>query len=596
MSVAAVEAIELRCAGEDLQRSPATTPDTAIRGPVRARGAAPANARVNDPTLDPSVQDGTHITQNEVSVAFSGSAAVVGYNDTTHLLDGGSFSITGYARSADGGATWQDRGELASAGGTTIVAGDPVLAARPDGTVFFANLFLTGTQSTDRQMVGVSTSNDGGLTFGAPSETWPTMLPSEAADKPWIAVDDSPTSPRSGRVYVAWANFLPSGDSPIMLTSSADGATWSPPVAITDPTCAPSTGTPHAAQGIQLDVAANGDLHAAWLCFGGSALQIRHDRSIDGGLTWGTDHVVRSFTNPSGEAVINCGTAQDPEPTLVYHGNIRWNDFPSMAIDPTTGAVHLVWTEDPDGFGSGIDDAAVFYSRSTDAGGTWSAPVVLGANPLDQFFPVIRTAADGTVAAAWYDRRNDPNNLAMDMYATSSRNGGATFSAVERITTTSFGVPQLLPNYDTFPRDCYMGDYNGMAPTSAGSFLIGWGDNRDPGPAANAGVDQNVFAAVYAPPLQPSPEPGPGPGPGPSGACDVTGTAGRDRLRGTSAAETICGLGGADTLSGLAGDDVLKGGGGADVLRGGPGRDRLLGGSGPDRCPGSRDTERSCER
>ncbi|MGH2710179.1 MAG: sialidase family protein, partial [Actinomycetota bacterium] len=402
MSAAGLRGLEMLCS-EDLERDGGPAPMPRSTGEEGGtKGKAAANVRVNDPLADPAVEDGTHITQSEVSVAYSGEGAVIGYNDSTHIFDGGSVSLTGYAHSSDGGATWQDRGELQSAGGTSLVIGDPVLAARPDGTLFFANLFCTGQGALDRCPVGVSTSTDGGLTFGAPSQTWPTIPPSSFADKPWMAVDDSPTSPRSGRVYVAWANFSSTtGDSPIMLTSSADGSTWSPPVTVSDPTCAPGAGMPHAAQGIQLDVATNGDLYASWWCFGDTSFSIRFDRSTDGGLTWGTDRIVASFTEPSGDAIIDCGPPGSPSFTIVYRGNIRWNDLPSMTVNPQTGSIHLVWTQDPDGFGSGVDDAAVYHSRSTDGGSTWSAPVILGSHATDQFFPVVRASSSGTVAVNW---------------------------------------------------------------------------------------------------------------------------------------------------------------------------------------------------
>jgi hypothetical protein len=579
--------MDMRCRGGIQDGS--GTPPPGVTAPGFKSGGVPLNVRVNDPSLDATFQNGTHITQSEVSVAFSGSSAVMAYNDITHLYDGGSFSLTGFANSTDGGATWQDRGEVPSIGGSSLLIGDPVLDARLDGTLFLASLLCTGTTSTDRCPIAVATSTDGGQTFGTPSQTWPTIPPTDTADKPWLTVDDSPTSPRSGRVYVAWANFTSTGDSPIMIASSDDGSTWTPPVIINDPDCAPQAGFPYAAQGVQLDVAANGDVYAAWWCPGDTSLQIRFDRSTDGGVTWGTDGIVTTYFDPSGGSVVDCGVSGQPRPSIVYDGNIRFNDFPSMAVNPATGSVHLLWTQDPDGFRSGVDDAAVYYARSADQGATWSAPAILGGHPTDQFFPMIRAAPDGTVAAAWYDRRNDPSNLLIDMYATASHDDGATFSSLERVTNTSFNVPQILPNYDTGIRNCYMGDYNGMAATATGSFLLGWGDNRDPGPAANNGVDQNIYAALYAPPKPPGPDPA-----GPGG-CDITGTPGKDRLGGTAAGETICGLGGKDRLSGKAGNDVLKGGGGADVLRGGSGRDRIIGGPGRDRCPGTADTERTCE-
>jgi hypothetical protein len=599
LSAGALNALELLCHGE----SPASADGPAPR-PSRLAHPVATNVRVNDPTLDPTVPDGTHLTQSEVTVATSGSNTVMAFNDTTHLFDGGSASQTGYAVSPNGGLTWQDRGEVPTAGGTTFVLGDPVLDVRSsDGSLFLANLFCTGGSAADRCPIGVSRSTDGGQTFGAPAQTWPTMPTTDIADKPWLAVDNGPSSPRAGRVYVIWSHFNASGDSVIMMTSSPDGVTWAVPTVVSDPTCAPASGFGHAGQGSQIAVAPTGVVYASWWCFGDTSFQIRFDRSFDGGVTWGTDRIVRNFTEPSGDRIIDCGRAT-PSNTIVYNGDIRWNDFPSMAVDPVSGTIHVVWTEDPDGFGAGADDAAVLYSRSTDGGTGWFAPVILGSHTTDQFFPMVRTDPAGTVGVAWYDRRNDPGNLLIDVYLVTSSDAGATFSDLHRVTTQSFGVNKTRPSFDTATRNCYMGDYNGMVGTTGGRFLLGWGDNRDPGPPANNGVDPNIYSGVH------TPEP-PGNGNGDDGGgtvrselCTRTreGSGEREILVGDGRKNRMCGFGGSDVLRGKGGNDTLLGGGGNDSLSGGPGTDLLkgsggrdvaVGGGGSDRCLSS-ERDRSC--
>lgn len=64
--------------------------------------------------------------------------------------------------------------------------------------------------------------------------------------------------------------------------------------------------------------------------------------------------------------------------------------------------------------------------------------------------------------------------------------------------------------------------------------------------------------------------------------CDISGTAGDDRLVGTENSETICGFGGDDILIGLGGNDTLLGGDGDDFLDGGSGSDLLEAGAGDD--------------
>ena len=76
-----------------------------------------------------------------------------------------------------------------------------------------------------------------------------------------------------------------------------------------------------------------------------------------------------------------------------------------------------------------------YYKRSTDSGATWGAEVQLndvGTN--DQFFPSVSVGATNTVAAAWYDRRDDVGNLRIRYYRRMSFDGGATWGANVQVT------------------------------------------------------------------------------------------------------------------------------------------------------------------
>ena len=98
---------------------------------------------------------------------------------------------------------------------------------------------------------------------------------------------------------------------------------------------------------------------------------------------------------------------------------------------------------------------------------------------------VAANGVTGTVRVMWYDRRNDVNNLNIDLYAANSTNGGASFSGHTRITLSSFGVPKTYPNFDCVNGNiyqqvapCYMGDYNMIAAyTNDIGFEHAWGDN-----------------------------------------------------------------------------------------------------------------------
>ena len=104
--------------------------------------------------------------------------------------------------------------------------------------------------------------------------------------------------------------------------------------------------------------------------------------------------------------------------------NTRFRDgiTESFAASPTyPGHLYLTY-EDWD---AAIGQMDVKFTQSTDAGATWTTPVVVNDNvdaagvPTDQFQPSIAAGPDGAVAIAFYDRRracpNDPSVLPADV-------------------------------------------------------------------------------------------------------------------------------------------------------------------------------------
>lgn len=155
------------------------------------------------------------VCDNGASSPFRGRCYLV-YTDT--LLNDRLAAVT----STDGGATW------------SVPAGVPVADAvgafpvvRPSGEVVVVFLW-------SGRRIGASVSADGGLTFGSPVvvsdvQTRPTRglrffpLPSADAD-------------RSGRVWATWHDCrFTSGCAAnnVVVSSSPDGLTWSPPVRVT---------------------------------------------------------------------------------------------------------------------------------------------------------------------------------------------------------------------------------------------------------------------------------------------------------------------------------------------------------------------------
>ena len=157
---------------------------------------------------DPSGDTGTTHTQSESSIAVNENNGTIcsGYNDSFHGVTQGQ-GYSGFSRSIDGGATFQDRGPFGSRSG-----GDPSMVwRRSDGNFYFATIDTSGT--------GFWRSTDDCLTFqflsGVPV----------GDDKELMAIDNYPSSPYYGRIYVAATNFGAGGRFTPMYSDT--GATWS---------------------------------------------------------------------------------------------------------------------------------------------------------------------------------------------------------------------------------------------------------------------------------------------------------------------------------------------------------------------------------
>ena len=502
------------------------------------------NLLVNDPAED--VPDRT--TENETTIAVLGSTVCVGYNDTGV----GRFPNpgAGFSRSDDAGLTWTDEGPAAAQ-----LLGDPVLAVhKASGAFYYAQLALMGGYGEMQGFVSsiaVQRSVDGCHTFlpavnANPFAAAPALCSSpqsrqcsmcrrnadcdsgpgtndgicigpDIEDKPWMAVDNS-GGPHDGTLYLCWTHFANEFSSTarsaaVLFTQSNDGGlTFAAPQVLS----APSETFP---TGCHVNVWPNGEVYVAW---SGRSPQypIMFRRSLDGGFTWDAPVQVNGLAirEAGTDRVAVCGSTSMCGTTQASHlhtlnGDIRMAAQAWMAVDTTDGPyrgnVYLSWASDPPG---AIDNSDVYFSRSVDGGVTWTPEVqVGGGTATDQFEPFVEVGGNGTLTMAWYDRRNDPaHNALIDVYATFSRDGGATLDPITRLTDVSFPVPPLSRqmtasgNFDPGTSACYMGEYIGVA-ADAENFYYAWGDNRDTVVSSHfprGRADPDVFlTTVVVPPL-----------------------------------------------------------------------------------------------
>ena len=187
-------------------------------------GTATAQVTLTQVSADPFlVGPGQHATEVEPHVLAHGSTLVAAFQ-TGRIIPGGSTDI-GWATSRDAGKTWTHgflpgltKGEGT---GPYDAISDPAVAYDAKHNVWMiASLPISNTLQTPA--VVVSRSLDGGLTWQHPVSV---DVASQSSDKNWIVCDNSASSSFRGNCYMEWDD--PSnGDDILMSTSSDGGLTW----------------------------------------------------------------------------------------------------------------------------------------------------------------------------------------------------------------------------------------------------------------------------------------------------------------------------------------------------------------------------------
>jgi hypothetical protein len=169
-----------------------------------------------------TVPPGQHATEVEPHMLANGSTVVAAFQ-TGRIVNGGGTAI-GWATSTDGGSTWS-HGFLpgltsGNGGGPYSAASDPAVAYDAKHGVWIIATLPIASSSTPA--VVVSRSTDGGFTWDNPVSVGGNV---SSSDKNWIVCDSTSTSPFYGNCYVEWDNPF-NGDEILMSTSSDGGLTW----------------------------------------------------------------------------------------------------------------------------------------------------------------------------------------------------------------------------------------------------------------------------------------------------------------------------------------------------------------------------------
>lgn len=365
--------------------------------------------------------------------------------------------------SFDRGATWSHTL-------TVSVAVDPSCQIGLKGEAFAASVHdVARPDGNSDSFLVVHRSPDGGRTWTASS----IAIDTRSVDRTYLTVDES-RGLRRGRIYVhgylqdnkdAAGKALPSAF--VLYTSSDDGVAFDH--ALTRPGTQPGIPWFFPANGV---VADDGTFVAlvAELDKKKSNMSYRTDAASAPSAANGILEVLRSR---DGGLTVDASTIGD----LYHDWRVPQLSVSSLAIDrsagPFKGRLYAGW---PDARGG---QTQIRFASSNDLGRTWTAPRVIsddtgplpGGDRPNDFMPMVAVDKDGVVAVAWYDRRDNPDNVGYFERLSASLDGGATWLPSIRVSSRA-NVPEAGN------MKLNGGDTGGLAADANGVFHPVWIDNR----------------------------------------------------------------------------------------------------------------------
>jgi BNR/Asp-box repeat len=433
----------------------------------RISGASPFGANCNG-----APQVGTLYTNAEVEPWVTSNPAnrrnLVAVWQQDRWSNGGSQGLlTGV--SFDRGQSWtrptpppfsRCAGGNPANGGDYERSSDPWVSFGPDGSAHQIALAVSGTAPNfSDSAILVSTSRDGGRSWGPITTLQKDTSPALFNDKESITAD-----PGNARfVYAVWdrlqiedptdpaSDF--SGDT-LFARSTDGGQTWQPTRTILDFPDNSNVQT----LGNQIVVLGDGTLVNVFDLIDNGLPLVAVMRSTNRGVTWSDPIIIDVMFSSAtqGQGVV------DP-----FDGHaVRTEDLiPEAAADPRRGStdIHIVWQDIRFTLAAPLPifNDQIVLSSSTDGGRNWSDAKRISSNKLTQAFTAsIDVNEGGRIGVTYYDFTSDnPSGgpLNTDYWSTVSRNGGASFSARNRLTPRSFDM-RTAPDAGGF----FVGDYEGL--------------------------------------------------------------------------------------------------------------------------------------
>lgn len=407
------------------KRATQTGPSARISSPARGGSPITYGAQANVDAFGNNILGDA---ANEPSITVdptNPNRIVIGWRQFDSVLS--NFRQAGYAYSRDAGRTWTFPGVLEDG----VFRSDPVLETATDGFMYYNS--LTGDFLGD-----VWRSYDYGRTF-------PEAIAAFGGDKTWMVVDRTNSIGRDN-IYASWSSNAACCGGNVFTRSVDNGSSWMEPIAIPN---TPIFGT--------LAVGPDGEVYIIGIIAPGTFSNMFVDKSADArnafvtpsfssvGINLGGSMALGGPVNPSGllgQAWIACDTSNTSRRGYVYA---------LCSVDPP-----------------GPDPLDVNFIRSFDGGQTWTAPVRLNDDPPGtnawQWFGTMSVAPNGRIDVIWNDTRGDPGNIFSAIYYTRSTDGGETWSP--NVPLTGPFDPRL-----GYPQQSKIGDYYEMISDNVGANL-----------------------------------------------------------------------------------------------------------------------------
>ncbi|MBV8202611.1 MAG: hypothetical protein JOZ15_18505 [Acidobacteria bacterium] len=401
----------------------------------------------------------------------SESAIRVNRNNTQQIIGSSNdISASGMQAqffSSNGGATWGQT-SLPLHSGDAFMS-DPTVDWTSDGTAWSTTIGIDSSETVLTMEAYKSTNAGATWTFDSVISGSLTNN-----DKEQLWVDHSATSPFKDNVYVIWHSGLPA----VIARRTGPTGSWQTPVQVSG---GETTGT---AIGGDVKTNANGDLFGFYPDTGSQGLYVV--KSTNGGVSFGTPvHIATTFGSfqfavpaDSSRQLLIYTTGGAYRTSSLNNVYVAWDDLSGDSGCTSGGG--------PGTNASSTCKSRIFFSRSTDGGATWSAPVKInnqsGLN--DQFFPWLAVDdSNGKIAITYYDTVGDSTRASTNMYYQSSIDNGQTWSAPFKVTTAS-------TNETTAGADSgnQYGDYTGLDGVS-NLYFPSWTDRR-------SGASEEIWTAA----------------------------------------------------------------------------------------------------